>query len=322
MGMTIGLGAFFLVLFFTAMYLYFNLAQRFGIMDIPNSRSSHLNITIRGGGIIFLFALLMYPLWFGFEYIYFLIGVFLVGVVSFIDDINPISNKIRFSVHIVAALLIFLQLKIFDLPLYVICASLIIIVGIINAFNFMDGINGLSGLYSFVTILTLLYINNEKVEFVSNNVLLIMIFALIVFNFFNFRTKATCFAGDVGSITIAFFIIFLLFKLTISSDNLSYFLFIILYGLDTLTTILFRLLRRENIFEAHRTHYYQYLVNERGIKHLYISIIYAFVQVVFNLLIILFNFSFLQALVFVIIIFVLFIILRFKSEGTTRLLGR
>lgn len=93
-------------------------------------------------------------------------------------------------------------------------------IGIVNAYNFMDGINGITGLYTIAVLLPLMYVNH-KVEPLSIWICLFYpLIASVVFLFFNFRKRAKCFAGDVGSVSIAFWIVTLLLLLIIRTNNL------------------------------------------------------------------------------------------------------
>src|SRR5690606_36580443 len=86
------------------------------------------------------------------------------------------------------------------------------------------------------------------------------------------------FAGDVGSICIAFWVVFLIGYLIIESGNPVYILFLSVYGVDTVLTIIHRLFLKQNIFEAHRLHFYQILANEQKVSHLVVSTVYAVLQ--------------------------------------------
>jgi UDP-N-acetylmuramyl pentapeptide phosphotransferase/UDP-N-acetylglucosamine-1-phosphate transferase len=152
-------------------------------------------------------------------------------------------------------------------------------IGIINAYNFMDGINGITACYSLAVLALLFWVNNE-VHFIDADFILYCIMAVAVFAFFNFRKKAKCFAGDVGSVSIAFIILFLLGLLMVKTGNVIYVLFLLVYGLDAIWTIVRRLMRKENIFEAHRTHLYQLMANEMGMNRLLISLSYGLLQLV------------------------------------------
>lgn len=264
--------------------LYFRVADRYNIIDKPNERSSHTRITLRGGGIIFYFGALLYFIVSGASYPFFMLGLTLITVISFIDDIGSASRKLRLVVQFSAMLLMFYQWGLFSsFPLWYLLVALICCTGIINAYNFMDGVNGITGGYSFVTLLSLLYINENIISFTDTSFILIMILSVLVFNIFNFRTKAKCFAGDVGSVTIAFVILFLMGQLILKTGDLSYIILLAVYGVDSVLTIIHRLKLKENIFDAHRKHAYQILANELKWKHTLVSSLYMVVQLGINI---------------------------------------
>jgi UDP-N-acetylmuramyl pentapeptide phosphotransferase/UDP-N-acetylglucosamine-1-phosphate transferase len=269
----------FIVLFVTEL-VYFRIANYFNIIDKPNERSSHSKITLRGGGIIFYIGMLLYFFSEGFQYPWFIIGLTLISLISFADDIKPQSHKLRLAVHFMAMILMFYQWNLFELPWHFTLLALILCTGILNAYNFMDGINGITGGYSLIIAAAFWYINNFQIEFVDNNLIYVIILSLVVFNFFNFRKKAKCFAGDVGSISMAFILLFLLGKLVVKTQDFSYIILFVVYGVDAVLTIIHRLMLRENIFEAHRKHLYQLLANELKIPHLVVSTFYAVLQAV------------------------------------------
>lgn len=151
------------------------------------------------------------------------------------------------------------------------------VVGVINAYNFMDGINGITACYS-LAVGGLLMIVNQEVNFVAQDFLIFSLVGVLVFTFFNFRTKAKCFAGDVGSVAIAYILLFALGLLILKTGNLIYILFLVVYGVDTVWTIIRRLALKENIFEAHRSHLYQFLGNEAGVNKLMVSFCYGAIQ--------------------------------------------
>jgi UDP-N-acetylmuramyl pentapeptide phosphotransferase/UDP-N-acetylglucosamine-1-phosphate transferase len=302
--------------------LYFRLAVQFKIIDRPNQRSSHSRITICGGGIIFPIALLLQALFSRFEYPLFTSGLVLISTVSFYDDLRPLSNKIRLLIHLIAVSLLFMQTDLLTYPVWIIILVYILVIGTINAYNFMDGINGITGSYSFITILSLYFINETHLVFVLKEWLIIVAISLLVFNFFNFRKKAKCFAGDVGSVSMAFIIIFFLLQLILKTGDLKYIGFLLIYGIDSISTILFRLIRRENIFEAHRSHFYQHLANVKGWQHLWISSLYMIVQLIVNLLIFYSDWDTVDFLIFIVVSGLVFLGLRFAIEGRGRLMGK
>ncbi|WP_443945493.1 UDP-GlcNAc--UDP-phosphate GlcNAc-1-phosphate transferase [Pedobacter sp. AW1-32] len=309
-------------LLFGLMNLYLKVADRYNVIDKPNERSSHTEHTIRGGGIIFPIAMLLAFLFSGFEYAWFTIGLLLISVISFLDDLKPRDFKVRFFIHLLSVLFLFFQLKLFQFDWYVLLLALFFVIGSINAINFMDGINGITGGYALLTLLTLLYIDIFSVAFIDHMFIIVAIISVIVFNFFNFRKKAKCFAGDVGSVSIAFILLFFLIKLMVVSNNVSYILLLLIYGLDVVTTMSFRMLRKENIFEAHRTHFYQFLANEKKIPHLKVALGYCLVQFAVNLGIICFPIDKLSYLVPILIITgTLIVLLRLITQGFKKLIG-
>jgi len=269
---------FIFLLLFVAELAYFRVANYFNIIDKPNQRSSHTRITLRGGGVVFYIGALLYFVLQGFQYPWFFGGLTMLSLISFADDVRPQSSKLRLLVHFTAMGLMFYQWGLFELPWYFSVCALVVSTGILNAYNFMDGINGITGGYSLVVAVALLYINIYRVQFIDNELIYYVILSLLVFNYFNFRTKARCFAGDVGSISIAFILLFLLGKLIINTNDISYIVLLGVYGVDTVLTIIRRLLLKENIFEAHRKHVYQLLANEMKMPHVWVSSIYVSLQ--------------------------------------------
>ena len=302
--------------------LYFRFAVQFKIIDKPNQRSSHSRITIRGAGIIFPIAILLQALFSGFQYPLFTSGLLLISIVSFYDDLKPLSNKIRLLIHLIAVSLLFMQTDLLAYPVWIIIPVYILVIGTINAYNFMDGINGITGAYSLITILSLYFINETHLVFVLNEWLIIVAISLLTFNFFNFRKKAKCFAGDVGSVSMAFIIIFFVSLLILKAQDLKYIGLLLFYGLDTVSTLIFRLIRRENIFEAHRSHFYQYLANAKGWPHLRVATLYLLAQLMVNILILYSDWNLVAFLIFILVAGFAFVGLRFMVEGKDGLLGR
>ena len=267
-----------LVLLFLAELFYFHIADKYNIIDKPNERSSHTRITLRGGGIIFYLGALVYFLTSQFEYPWFMLALTLVTVISFVDDIRSISQGLRLVFHFTAMGLMFYQWELFTLPWWTVVVALIACTGIINAYNFMDGINGITGGYSLVVLGSLAFINHWVVSFVEPDLIYTMVCAVLVFNFFNFRKRAKCFAGDVGSVSIGFIILFLIGKLIIDTEDFSWIVLLAVYGADSVLTIVHRLMLHENIGLPHRKHLYQIMANELKIPHVAVSLTYMVVQ--------------------------------------------
>lgn len=261
---------------------YFRLADRFNIIDRPNLRSSHSSVTLRGGGIIFLLGVWIYAALYGMTYPWFFAGVTLVGIVSFIDDIHSLPDSWRLVAQFVAMFLMFYQLGILNLnDWWMVIVALIVCVGIINAYNFMDGINGITGGYSIAVLLPLIWLNCKD-SFIDPSFLYVVGLSLLVFCFFNFRKKARCFAGDVGSISIAFILLFALGSLILKTGDFSYIVFLAVYGADAILTICHRIKLHENLGEAHRKHAYQIMANELRIPHVAVSLLYLSLQLLIS----------------------------------------
>lgn len=269
------------------MLFYFKVAERFGIIDKPNQRSSHTIPTVRGGGIVFALAVFLWFFQYGFNYPYFIIGLALIAAISFADDIQEQPPLFRFAVHFIAFLFLAYEIQLYQIELGVAIAILIVSIGAINAFNFMDGINGISGIYGLVNFISFFLIDWFVFPFTQEILLIYSILATIIFLYFNFRKKARCFAGDIGSLTLAFVQIFFCLQLIIATGSYAWVLLFLLYGLDAVTTIIYRLKRKENIFRPHRSHLYQYLANELNIQHRIISVAYGFLQGMVNIFLIL-----------------------------------
>ena len=320
--------AVFLVLFVLEL-VYFKIADRYNIIDKPNHRSAHTEITLRGGGVIFPIAFLLYAASYFFRensilspqnYLIFGIGLLAICTISFIDDILDLSSKIRLVFHFLSVSLLLYFINAFQLlPIWAIPFLYILIIGILNAYNFMDGINGITGLYSMVILGSLLYVNQYVIEFTDINFIIYPLIACLVFLFFNFRKKAKCFMGDVGSMGIVFWIIALIGLLILKTENFKYLFFLTIYGVDVVFTILERLKLKENIFEAHRRHLYQLFANEKKVSHLIISSFYAMIQLLINVFLINSNFN-LLFISLIVLIPIIIIYLFLKNDLKKRII--
>ena len=271
--------------------LYFRVADHFNIIDKPNQRSSHTRIVLRGGGIIFTIGLWVWSAFYGFQYPWFLAAVTLAAGISFIDDIHSLPDSVRLVVQFLAMGLMLYQLTIGHgdlLPTWwawalFIVAGLIVCVGATNIYNFMDGINGITAAYSLAVLVPLALVNQA-----DQSLIIVTILSVLVFSIFNFRpkNKAKCFAGDVGSVGIAFILLFLIGQLIMKEADITWLTFLIVYGVDGCCTILHRIMLHENLGEAHRKHAYQLMANELGMSHVTVSLIYMGLQLAISLIMI------------------------------------
>ena len=283
--------------------VYFKIADKCNIIDKPNERSSHSTIVLRGGGIIFMLGLWIWAAFtsagllntgLGFGYPWFLAAVTLIAGVSFVDDIRSLPDSVRLVAQFVAMGLMFYQLDMLHWEMWwVVIIALIVCVGASNVINFMDGINGITGGYALSVLLPLLLINkgaagcdlNAQVAFVPTSLIMPVILADVVFCLFNFRPKgkAKCFAGDVGSIGIAFILLFMIGQLIMKTGDVTYLVFLLVYGVDGCLTICHRIMLHENLGEAHRKHAYQLMANELKIGHVKVSLLYMGIQTAVSL---------------------------------------
>ena len=273
------------VLLLIAELVYFRIADKCNIIDKPNERSSHTSIVLRGGGIIFLIGVWVWSGFFGFPYPWFLAGLTLIAGISFVDDIRSLPDSVRLVAQFASAALAFYQLDILHWSMWwVVILALIVYVGATNVINFMDGINGITAGYSLAVLIPLALVNMNE-QYVEQSLVISAILASLVFCIFNFRPKgkAKCFAGDVGSIGIAFIMLFLLGNVIIKTQDVTWLIFLLVYGVDGCLTIVHRIMLHENLGEAHRKHAYQLMANELKIGHVKVSSLYMVMQLVISL---------------------------------------
>ena len=265
--------------------LYFRIADKYNIIDKPNQRSSHTTIVLRGGGIIFLIGAWIWSAFFGFQYPWFLLGLTLVAGVSFVDDIHSLPDSVRLMAQFSAAAMAFYQLGILHWSMWwIVLLALIVYVGATNVINFLDGINGITTGYSLAVLVPLALMNMQD-RFVEQSLIVTTILSASVFCIFNFRPKgkAKCFAGDVGSIGIAFIMLFLLGNVIIKTGDITWLIFLLVYGVDGCLTIIHRIMLHENLGEAHRKHAYQIMANELKIGHVKVTLLYMAMQLTVSL---------------------------------------
>ena len=284
--------------------VYFRIADKCNIIDKPNERSSHSTIVLRGGGIIFAISILV---WMGLQmvhgewfmvkdYLPFVVGLMLVCGVSFWDDIHSLPDCLRMAVQIIATLLMFWSVGLYAaispwwLMALAVVVALFFCVGATNITNFMDGINGITAAYALAMLVPIVMVNGAWLKvngcgFIEPSYLVVAIIGVLVFSIFNFRPKgkAKCFAGDVGSIGIAFIILFALGRLMLATRDVTWIVFFLVYGIDGSLTIFHRIMLHENLGQAHRKHAFQLMANELKMSHVTVSLIYMGLQLVVSL---------------------------------------
>lgn len=261
-------------------YAYLIFAKRLRIVDRPHHQSSHSGVIVRGGGVVFYMAFLIWSLSHDLRWGGGLLGLTIMAVVSFADDVHSISPRIRLICQFIAILVMFDHSGLLKNSMHVIVILAIACVGAMNIYNFMDGINGMTGGYSLIVALALLYVNANMVPFAPQSLILYVIMAIVIFNLFNFRSRAICFAGDVGSLSIGFIIVYFVLVLAIKGHSMSWIVMFSVYLVDGGMTILHRILLRENLMKPHKKHVYQIMANELKMPHLVVSGIYMGLQAV------------------------------------------
>ena len=282
-----------LVLLLVAELIYFKIADKLNIIDKHNERSSHSSIVLRGGGIIFSLSMLAWAIMMAVQgewqlvvnYLPFLCGLMMVAGVSFWDDVKSLPDSVRLVVQFVAMGLMFWSMGIMHWNMWwIVLIALVVCVGATNVINFMDGVNGITAGYSLAVLLPLVLLNKD-LAFIDSSFLVVAILGVLVFCLFNFRPKgkAKCFAGDVGSISIAFIMLFAIGRLVVLTQDVTYLIFLLVYGVDGCLTICHRILLHENLGEAHRKHAYQLMANELKIGHVKVSLLYMAMQLIVSL---------------------------------------
>lgn len=277
--------------------VFLRLAHKYGLQDHPVGRSSHRQPTVTGMGVIIMLAFVLYLFWQPFVLPpLFVMGFLLLTTISLIDDIYFLKHSVRLAFQILGVILIVLQLPFQSSGYEVIAlglAAVVFGVGVLNAYNFMDGINGMLTLHAILLLSSMLWLNEHLVDlegnginFSSSGFIMSIIIPLLIFGFFNIRKNAIAFMGDVGSIGIAFVILFLMYSLVLASGNYIYLLLFATFGADAGLTVCYKLILRENIFVPHRDFLFKKLVHLGRKSHLSVSFGYFAVQMVINVFII------------------------------------
>lgn len=270
------------------------MVKRVRIMDVPNERSSHDRPIPKSGGIVIVMTFLIGVLaiylfgdatliqdryFFGF-----LFSALLVAGVSFYDDIKDKSFLFKLTMQVVAAAIVMTfgiviheialpwvgkaQLGIFGYVL-----TFFWIIGLTNAYNFMDGLNGMAAGPAIINGLffcVLSYSQGSTFVYIICYTLISGALGFLVFNFPNPKL----FMGDVGSAFLGFVFATLgIIAALYDHSHTSFFVMPLLmfnFIYDTTFTFIRRLIRKEDVFSAHRTHLYQ-LFNQLGYSHVTVS---------------------------------------------------
>ena len=253
--------------------------SRKGHLDEPNHRSMHTQAIPTGAGIVIATVMLMsligsYILWPATLLLYCIVVIAVLTVIGWWDDkrfMPPKSRLLLFSMLAVVLVVMVGQVseirlsanQVINLPL--VLAAILTAIGfvwIVNLYNFMDGMDGLAGLQ---TIIAAAFFANWFFH-AGNGALMIVCLMVIAaslgFLVFNW-SPAKVFMGDVGSLPLGGFFATLTI-IGVSQYGFSVIACALLIGVfvfDATYTFLRRLIKREAVFEAHRSHLYQRLAN-------------------------------------------------------------
>ena len=256
------------------------------IIDMPNDRSNHAIPTPRGGGLaiagIIIAGFFIVSSWIGqiSGAWPLLVASWVLGIVSFSDDVKGLPVRMRFGVQFAAVLVGLLLLPIKtalgtdSLPLIIAIYVFIAFIWLwfVNLYNFMDGIDGITGVETICIMLGAAIIFAQMGFPLAN----MAIYAVIIagatagFLFFNWH-PASVFMGDVGSVVLGFLVAWVLLQLALSGEIVPAIILPLYYLMDSVITIFKRLIAKENIFQAHSKHYYQQAVRN-GMKHSKVSL--------------------------------------------------
>lgn len=264
------------------------------LLDIPNVRSSHFYPIPRGGGLAIVIITLAGS-WLILPFIQseinmrqwgtFTIGALLIAGISWLDDLRSLSTRVRFAVHLAGAISACIAfgawkeislpgLGCFSLGLWGWPLTILWIVGLTNAYNFMDGIDGIAGGQAVVA-----GTGWAIMGIIGSNQLLCIIGILLAASSLGFLvhnwSPAKIFMGDVGSafLGLTFAVLPVIAARGDARFVLIGILFVWPFVFDTAFTFVCRLIKRENVFAAHRSHLYQRLVIS-GFSHQTVTLLY------------------------------------------------
>jgi len=263
-----------------------------GLVDAPNRRSSHSEATPRAGGLDISIAGVVAAVACGLPVVGWLsmAGIAALGLV---DDRWHVEPRLRLLVQcMLAGLSTLWLLRQTSLPVTIVVAAAImlvlLLVGTTNIYNFMDGANGMAGLMGVVVFGTLAVLSFTIVKDVEvGRVALIIAAACCGFLPLNLRRRARVFMGDVSSTFLGFTAALLALRLWMEQPvwGLCALGSMTVFYVDAGLTLLARLRTHKRLFEAHRMHAYQRLVNELGWAHPAVAVTYAGIQLAVSILV-------------------------------------
>ena len=242
------------------------MAQKSYLLDIPSDRSSHTQPTPRGGGLGFVLAFAITSTILSPKEIGLWLVLTPVVIVGILDDLYSLPASIRYLVQLISALTAVVWFGSFTDNFALTVVTVVAITALINFYNFLDGLDGLLAGVCVVQLSFLAF-------YLSQPQWWLLVAALGGFLWWNW-SPAKIFMGDVGSTFLgASVAVSLLSNSNNYIQTWSAFAVILPLVTDTVYTIIGRLLRKENIFQAHRSHLYQRL-QQAGWTHQQVAMVY------------------------------------------------
>ena len=280
-----------------SVFVTFMLSRHLKAFDVPNERSSHTQITPRGGGIAIVSAFLVgislihffgdkTPIYTPY-FLGFLFSSIVIATLSFYDDFHTVSFKIKLGGQVIAIIVGLISGIVIDrihLPVFgevsigvwAYPLTFLWILGLTNAYNFIDGLDGLAASTAVVAASFFAYISFQQGSHFIYLASLTLAAAAIGFLVFNW-SPAKIFMGDVGSTFLGFsFAVMAVIAARYDHSHTSLFVVPLLlfhFIFDTVFTFFRRLLAGEHVFTAHRSHLYQ-LLNRIGYSHKRVTLTY------------------------------------------------
>ena len=267
----------------TLTYCYKEYALKKSILDLPNTRSSHVHPTPRGGGVVFvsifyLFLLGLWKMeWISSSFFIALLGGIPVALIGYCDDLYSVRAQWRILVHIASAIWGITWLGLVDDVQFVF--AILLTIWFINLYNFMDGIDGLAASEAvFVALISGVVLIQS--DFGLSLTCFGLAFSVFGFLYWNW-SPAKIFMGDIGSGFLGYLFSILMWS-TVSTHVLPLFFWLILLAVflfDATYTLLRRMIQRKKWYEAHREHIYQKMV-QNGLAHYQMTLIVILVNMV------------------------------------------
>lgn len=262
------------------------------------------------GGVLFYVALLISFVVTGFQYPWFFIGLSLITLLSLMDDIKTQHWRLRMNVHTMAMLLMLYEWGLFQHYLIYGFMALIFCMWMVNAYTVMDKGHGMTVLHSLVTVLALWYINTFQKEFIQEGILEMLVLALLIFGAFNICKKPKIEPNSVGAVALAYTIVFLISMLVIKRREFGPVVLLAVYGVDTVLTFAHLLMNGKAVFQPHRMHLFQLLVDYVKLPPLLVACIYSSIQAVISVGYIFTNHRYWYALTVFVVCSVVYIFVR------------